>query len=233
MQIRTRAVATGVASIAMVVGGASVALADVPADSISVTGTGQATTAATSATFSAGVSATAATTKLALTKSTKRIRGVRAALLKAGVPAADLTTESVYTYRQDRRHAVAQQTLDVKVEHVAQTGRLITIANQAGASNVYGPQFEYESSDAAYQKALGLAIANARVKADLIATIIQKTIDGTLAVSEGGADTGVTVDEGAGSTAAADGSAKPAPNVPIRPPASTVEAGVVVVYSYH
>lgn len=231
MQIRSRAIATGLATVAVAVAGAPAALADVPADSISVSGTGQATTTATSASFSAGVSATAATTKLALTRSTRRIRAVRAALLKAGVPAADLTTESVYTYRRDRRHAVAQQTLDVKVEHVAQTGRLITIANRAGASNVYGPQFAYDSTDAAYQKALGLAIANARLKADLIATIIQKTIDGTLAVSEGGANAGVTpVRESAASSVAA-GSA--APNVPIQPPPSTIEADVVVVYSYH
>jgi uncharacterized protein YggE len=234
MQIHTRLVAVGLASVAAAVGAAPTALADVPANSISVTGTGNATTAATGATFSAGVSATAATTRVALTKSTKRIRAVRAALLKAGVPAADLTTEGVSTYRQDRKHAVAQQTLDVKVERVSDTGRLITIANRAGATNVYGPQFTYESTDAAYQKALGLAIANARVKAELIATIIQKTIDGTLAVSEGGADTGVVVREGAASSASADGAAAtPAPKVPIRAPVSTVEADVVVVYTYH
>lgn len=232
MQIHTRLVAVGLASVAAAVGAAPTALADVPASSISVTGTGHATTAATGATFSAGVSATAATTKVALTRSTKRIRAVRAALLKAGVPAADLTTEGVSTYRQDRKHAVAQQTLDVKVERVSDTGRLITIANRAGATNVYGPQFAYESTDAAYQKALGLAIANARVKAELIATIIQKTIDGTLAVSEGGADTSVVLNaSSAASTASADGA--PAPKVPIQAPVSTVEADVVVVYTYH
>ena len=230
MQIHVRAIAAGAASIATIVGGVPAALADVPANSISVTGTGHATVAATGASFSAAVSARATTAKTALTRTSKRIRAVRSALLAAGVPAADLTTQSVSTFRQDKRHAVAEQTIDVKVERVARTGRLITIANRAGASNVYGPTFVYGSTETAYQKALGLAIANARAKAAIIATIIQKTIDGTLGVSEGVANPSVPV-FGLAQTAAAASSVA-APAVSVQPPASTVQADVVVVYSY-
>lgn len=230
MQLRTKMIAIGLASIALGVAAAPAASADLAPSSISVTGTGTATTRATSASFSAGVSVRARSTRVALTLSTRRIRAVRAALLRAGVAATDLTTESVSTYRQDRRHAIAEQTLDVHVDQVARTGRLITVANGAGASSINGPSFAYESTDVAYRTALGRAIADARAKAEAIATIIQKTIDGTLAVSEGGAE-GVTPSFGS-STAAAD-TGKAAPPVPIQPPVSTLEADVVVVYSFH
>lgn len=229
MTTGTRILATGLAVMATLVGGASALAAEPPANSISVTGEGHARVTATGASFSAGVSATATTARLALTQTSKRMRAIRASLLKAGVAAADLTTGSVSTYRRDKRHAVAQQTLDVKVEQVARTGRLITIANRAGASSLNGPEFTYGSSDAAYQQALVAALANAHAKAVTIATAVQGTIDGTISVVEGNVDSGIYQPLSGAIAAPAQTRTT---TVPIKAPASTVDASVVVTYSF-
>jgi uncharacterized protein YggE len=96
---------------------------------------------------------------------------------------------------------------------------------RAGATNVYGPDFGVSNADALYRDALGLAIADARAKAERMAGDAGVTLGPVLRIREGFTD----FDEGA-SLQAGDGGERTSATT-IAPGRTRIAAVVTVTYA--
>jgi hypothetical protein len=172
----------------------------------------------------------AATARAALRGAGARHRAVLARLKALGIPAADLQTASTSVEEERRKGRVlfvAVVATNVTVRDVDAVGRVVTEASEEGAT-ISGPSFTLENRRAAYDDALAKAIGDARAKAEA-----------SLGQIGGRAVAVVSVDDQPGSPIAmstaggADMATEEAGRaVPVEPGRITVDAFVVVTFSY-
>jgi hypothetical protein len=138
-----------------------------------VTTTGQGVVIATPdrATIDAGVQVNASTASVALSRCSAAAARVVAALRKAG--GTNLQTQEVSLQPQTTPAgkvtgylASNQVSADIAV---ARAGALIDAATAAGANTIDGPSLSVADQTALYRQALGLALADARAKAEALA----------------------------------------------------------------
>jgi len=75
------------------------------------------------------------------------------------------------------REFVARNTLEVRVDEIAQLGELLDAAVQSGATSVGGVRFDVKDRAAAEREALRLAVVDARARADAAAAGAGRGID--------------------------------------------------------
>lgn len=194
---------------------------------ITVVGTGTATVSPDSAQWSFGVTTTASTARVALRQNNRAIRKVLAALAKAGVAAGDLRTEQVSIYPQsgpDGSTIAYQATNSVTatIRKLGQAGKIVAIATEAGANNVYGPTFAASSTSEAYKQALDAALADARDKAQFLAERTGVALGQVVEVTEG-------TTAGYVPASGSDQAAEPAPSVV--PGLQKIQATLTVVFA--
>jgi uncharacterized protein YggE len=208
--------------------GASGAPADTAAGGITVTGNGSTTATPDRASFAFGTLSQAKTAQAALAASSDAVARVVSALEKAGVARADIQTADVsLTPRtNDQGDTIlgytASNTVSALVRNLGDAGAVVDAAVAAGANQVSGPSLLVSDQAAAYGKALEQAVADARAKADVLATAAGRTLGPVTAISEGSS--------GPVPLATADGAAKSA-GVPIEPGTQSVDATVTVTYA--
>jgi uncharacterized protein YggE len=207
--------------------GAHSAPVDTSTGGITVVGTGSTNVTPDRASFSFGTVSQAATANAALAASSQSVARVIAALKKAGVAQADIQTSdvSLSPRMNDNGNDIvgytASNTVTATIRKIGDAGDIVDAAVGAGANQVYGPNLLASDQDAAYRNALKAAVAQARTKAETLATASNSTLGKITAIVEGGGGA-VPMPVAAG---AKDSS------VPIEPGTQKIEATVSVTFA--
>jgi uncharacterized protein YggE len=163
---------------------------------ISVTGTGTVSREPDQAAISIAVESVAATARLAAQENANKMDALVAALKRAGLPAEDIRTISyqlepqyIYPQGEDRTppriaNYRAMNMVQVTVDTVARTGRIIDAAVASGANRVTGINFQLKNSEAARLDAVRNAIARARAEAEAIASALGERLGPALHVGQ-------------------------------------------------
>jgi uncharacterized protein YggE len=208
-------------------GASSSPAADTPSGGITVLGTGAANVTPDRASFGFGTVSQAATANAALAASSQAVARVIAALKKAGVAQPDIQTSevSLSPRMNDKGDGIVGYTASNTVTATIRKngdGDIVDAAVGAGANQVFGPNLLASDQDAAYRSALKGAVADARAKAETLATASSSTLGKITAIVEGG------------------GGAVPMPmavgtrdsSVPIEPGTQKIEATVSVTFAF-
>jgi uncharacterized protein YggE len=157
---------------------------------ITVTGNGTANATPDSASFNFGVTSQASTAGGALSRSGAQARAIVAALEKAGIDAKDIQTTDVSLWPQTRANGTqivgysASNSVNVTAP-LRKAGAVVDAAVGAGANNVSGPNLDTSDKSSLYNDALKQALADAKGKAQAIATESGLSITGVQKVTEG------------------------------------------------
>jgi len=206
--------------------GAHSAPADTSSGGITVLGTGSATVIPNRAFFAFGTVSQVATANAALAASSQSVARVIAALKKAGVAQADIQTADVSLSPRMNDNGdeivgyTASNTVTATVRKIGDAGGVVDAAVGAGANQVSGPNLLASDQDAAYRNALERAVADARAKAETLATASSSTLGKITAIVEGGGAIPMPL-----ATGAKDSS------LPIEPGAQKIEATVSVTFA--
>jgi uncharacterized protein YggE len=208
-------------------GARSASAADASAGGITVLGTGSTNITPDRASFAFGTVSQAATANAALAASSQSVARVIAALKRAGVAQADIQTSdlSLSPRMNDNGNEIvgytASNTVTATIRKLGDAGDVVDAAVGAGANQVYGPNLLASDQDAAYRNALKAAVAEARTKAETLATASNSTLGKITAIVEGGGSVPMPMELGA----AKDSS------VPIEPGTQKIEATVSVTFA--
>ncbi len=191
---------------------------------ITVSGTASVTTVPDTATISFGVVTQASTASAALSSNSAAAERVIAALKSAGIDAKDLRTEIVSLAPRTSEAGdqilgyTATNTISAKIRDLGRAGAVIDAAVAAGANTVQGPSLEPGDAQGLYRQALERAVADARAKAQALASAGGLTLGPISSMAEGQAAIPYASRDAA--TAAA----------PIEPGTQDITASVTVVF---
>jgi len=208
-------------------GARSAAGADPSSGGITVNGTGSVSVVPDRTSFTFGSVSQAATAAAALRESAASMTRIVDALRRAGVAKSDLQTAEVSLAPRlnENGDAVAGYTatssVTATVSTIGDAGAVVDAAVAAGANQIYGPDLVASDRDASYRTALEAAVADARKKAQLLATMAGTTLGRITTIVE----TGDTPQPLFAAGAARDSATE------IEPGTQTVEAGVTVTFA--
>lgn len=175
-----------------------------PANTITVSGEGEAVAVPDIATFSFSVVSEKSTVAAAQDDATTKINAVTAYLKDAGVAEKDIQTSNYSVYpqydwiqaacsggicppgQQRLRGYEVRQTTTVKVRDTAKAGDLLTGVGSKGATEVSGLNFTFDDPDQVEQEAREKAIADAKAKADILTSQLGVRIVRVVSFSESG-----------------------------------------------
>jgi uncharacterized protein YggE len=167
--------------------------ADEAEDGITVTAVGSVKAVPDRAELSFGVTTEGTTAKEASRANAARMTELIDALKGAGVRNAEIRTQNVSV---SRRHSptgeqlpgyTAENSVSVKVAS-SRAGAIVDLAVASGATNASGPSFDVSDREALYRDALGVAVREARKKAEAIAGAGGVSVGDVSRVVEGGAE---------------------------------------------
>ncbi|MDQ3283741.1 MAG: SIMPL domain-containing protein [Acidobacteriota bacterium] len=165
-------------------------------ETITVNGTGRASVVPDRFTFMVGVQTVATTVDEAVAQNNRRTSNVIAALKAAGAAAEDIQTSnfSLYPqqdYQEGRTPRITGYTVSnnitVRSTKIADAGRLLGIAVNAGVNTSSGINFEVADPARGRDAGLRSAFEDARAKATLLATAAGRTLGRAIMINEGGA----------------------------------------------
>jgi uncharacterized protein len=169
-------------------GGAS----DDTRDGITVTGEGKATATPDRTSMSFGVQTEGTTAERALAANSAAVRRLLDALKAAGVAAKDLKTEQLDVSPRwdegkvaDERGYQANASVTVSNQPLDRASRLSEIGVKAGADTVSGPGLHVSDPKREYRDALKRAFADARAKAEVLASAAGVSLGEVTAIVEG------------------------------------------------
>ncbi len=164
-----------------------------PRPIISVDGTAEAEATPDTATITLGVMTHDSDAAKAQTENARLSSAVNQAVRSLGIDAKDISTTNYYfspTYRTDDKHQqeisgyTVKNTVVVKMHDLKLTGRVIDLALKSGANEVHSLQFSTSDTSAVRRDALRRAAADARAKADILASALGHRVIGISSVSE-------------------------------------------------
>lgn len=142
-----------------------------------------------------GVQTQAATAEDAMAQNAERMNQVVRALLDQGLREEDLATSSLSLYPRYADSGLtvvgftAENQVTATVRDLGRVGRLIDRAVEAGANLTSGISFRLSGENEAADRALGDAVADARGKAELLASAAEASLGQVVSISEAGAPT--------------------------------------------
>lgn len=154
--------------------------------SITVTGSGEISSAPDTAVITFSVTENAKTVELAQKQATERTNKALAYLKTAGIEDKDVKTTSYNInpqYEYNRIVCVrapcessqtlvgyqASQSIEVKIRKTEQAGTVLAGLGSLGVQNIYGPQFTFDDDSKIQNDARAKAIADAKSKAEILA----------------------------------------------------------------
>jgi uncharacterized protein YggE len=163
----------------------------------------------------------------ALSRNSTSLNAVVAAIEGQGVPANRIQTSDLSLWFDDQHQAyAASHTLDVRIDDVNTVGSVLDAAVGAGANTSWGVSFGLKDESTARAQALQAAIADARKRANSMASALGVSVTGV--VSAGEATVNVTpLPYAAGAVRAPAAS-----STNVQPGQLTISADVTVVYSF-
>ena len=171
---------------------------DAPTRTISVTGTGTIEAAPDMATLMIGVTTQVATAAEALGANTTAPDAAIARLTASGIEARDMQTSNLSINPNWTGHDsstptisgyVASNMLTVRVRALDTTGAILDAAVADGANTLNGMTFGLADPEPLYDAARKEAVADARAKAELLATAAGVKLGQVVAISDAGAMT--------------------------------------------
>jgi uncharacterized protein YggE len=157
---------------------------------ITVEGTGIATSVPDEAQFTFGVSVNAPTANAALSASSRRMNTLIAAVKGQGVPASGIQTSQISLTPNTNDNGTkilnftAGESLTVTTKAIAKAGGIVDAAVGAGANTVDGPNLGPSSQQDLRQRALTAAITDARARALAIAKASNVSLGPVMTVNE-------------------------------------------------
>jgi uncharacterized protein YggE len=204
---------------------------DPQAGTLSVVGTGSVTTTPDTARLSAGVTTQGSTASEAMDSNAEAMQKVIDALKNAGIASKDLQTEFVSVnprYDESSGQTItgysASNSVSAVVRGLSDVGDVIDAAVAAGANNVNGPSLSRDDQDKLYRDALEKAVANARDKANALASAAGVSLGKIRSLSESPENAG-PIAYGSFSALKADS------GTPIEPGSAETTATVRVVFA--
>jgi hypothetical protein len=186
-------------ALALALAGPAAALADSAAQTlpqITVTGEASVTVVPDLATVSLGVTTIGTTASEALTANSAALQAVMARLTAAGIDARDIQTSNLslnpnYVSRDGDQVAqiqnyTASNTVTVIVRKIDQTGAVLDAAVKDGANTLNGLSFGLADPRPKEDAARQAAVADAKAKADLLATAAGVHLGPVMSIVEGG-----------------------------------------------
>ncbi len=155
------------------------------------------------ANYSAGVNAVKDNKDEAVKEVNDKIAAITQAVKDFGVDPSDIQTQSMSVYqRQDsvwdngvQKSKPGQwdvnNTVSVTLRDVEKAAAMADLLTKSGATNVYGPNFQLDTSKKAEDTLMADAIADAKVKAEAMAVASGTSLDKVISVSEGSSGGGV------------------------------------------
>ncbi len=175
---------------------------------VTVTGYGSAYGAPDIVMVGLGVSIANADVKAAMDESTARMNAVMEALQAAGVAPEDIRTDQFSIYQDygpvpfggEQAEPLYRVSVGVTVtvRETAKVGELLATAVDAGANMVNYIQFDIADRAALEAEARDLAVADARVRAELLAKAFGLAVGEPLTITEGGGYAGPVMGLGGG-----------------------------------
>lgn len=188
------------------------------------------------ANYSAGVNAVKDNKDEAVKEVNDKIAAITQAVKDFGVDPSDIQTQSMSVYqRQDsvwdngvQKSKPGQwdvnNTISVTLRDVEKAGAMADLLTKSGATNVYGPNFQLDTSKKAEDTLMADAIADAKVKAEAMAVASGTSLDRVISVSEGSSGGGVYPLYSAMDGRGGGGS-------PVEPGSTSISKSVTVVWS--
>ena len=234
--LRIAVVAAAVFAVAALAGvgrpEAAVSAAGDATRSITVSGTGTADGEPNRADFTFGVVTEGRTARGALAANAAEARRVIAALRETGVAERDIQTQQVSispVFNDDARTVTgyqARNTVSARLRDLSRAGAAIDAAVAAGANEVYGPNLIQSDRATIERQALQGAMADARAKAQAVASAGGVSLGRVLTVVEGGGVTSPPIPYATDARAAGAES-----STPISPGTQEIQAFVTVTYA--
>jgi len=197
---------------------------------IAVTGSASIRSAPDEAVVTLGVQTQAPTAQGALQQNASRMSDVMKAILGDGVKPADIATAWVNLYPNYDSGGTAivsyaaQNQVNVTVRDLSKVGAIIDDAVGTGANLSSGIQFQLSDQNQGVERALAEAVANARAKAEALASAGDASLGSVVTITEG------TTPQYPPMPFAAD-AGRAAASTPISPPTLETQVTVTVVWS--
>jgi len=197
--LKTRTLSWAIALVVLIaISGCTVRSSDTGSyykDTISVTGFGEASGKPDIAMIQLGVSTISDQVGEAIEDSNQVMDSLTKALLGAGIAEEDLQTTNFNVWPEDKYDPLTGQntgervyhvdnTLLVKVRTIDQAPSIIELALEQGANNIYGLTYDIDDTTSLEAEARTKALADARVRAEQLATEIGVTLGDPINVSE-------------------------------------------------
>lgn len=172
-----------------------------PAATVTVTGEAESQERSQLATFSAGVTAVNDNRETAVAEVNQKVEAIIASVKDFGIPAEDVKTQNLNVYQSqesiytDGRQKLTpgqwsvNNTIEIKLRDVDRASGLADLLTSSGATNIYGPNFTLDDTKDIEIELLDEAIADARTKAEKMATAGGKKLGELVNVVEGGSQT--------------------------------------------
>jgi uncharacterized protein YggE len=160
---------------------------------VTVTGSATIRSAPDEAIVTLGVQTQAPTAQGALQQNASRMSDVMKAILGDGVKSADIATAWVNLYPNYDSGGTAivsyaaQNQVNVTVRDLSNVGSIIDDAVGAGANLSSGIQFQLSDQNQGVERALAEAVANARAKAEALASAGDASLGSVVTITEGSA----------------------------------------------
>jgi uncharacterized protein YggE len=174
--------------------GAAAQQPSVPAEpQVVTTGVGVVQATPDRAWITIGAESRASSAKEAQRLNTEAMTPIQQKLRAAGVPADAIKTvgydvQYEWDYNNGKRVGrgyVARNTIEVRVDAIDRVGDLLEIAGTSGATTLGGIRFDFKDRTRLEREALRLAVADARAKAEVMASGAGRAIDRVLRIEEG------------------------------------------------
>ena len=170
-----------------------------PVRTVTVTGYAESKEKNQIANYSAGVNAVKDSKDEAVKEVNDKIKAITEAVKDFGVDPSDIQTQSMSVYqRQESYYDNGVQkskpgqwdvnnTITVTLRNVNRASAMADLLTKSGATNVYGPNFQLDTSKKAEDSLMTEAIADAKIKAEAMAVASGTGLDKVISVSEGSA----------------------------------------------
>jgi uncharacterized protein YggE len=157
---------------------------------LTVSATGRADTRPDEARLQLGVQSIAASAGEASRLNREKMERVSAALARFGVRADDLQTRNLSLQRIDygpeRGRFRADNVIEAKLRDMARVGDAVTVATEAGANVLSGPELRISDRETANRSAYAAAYRAARSRAEAYAAAANLRIGRVLGIYDGG-----------------------------------------------
>lgn len=168
---------------------------DATANTVTVGGSGKATVTPDRFSFNVGVQTVADTVDKAVNENNAKVANVIRALKSAGARDADIQTSNFsiwpqQDYQEGRLPRIigyqVSNNITVRSEKIAEAGKLLGVAVNAGVNTSSGINFEVSDRARGRDAGLRAAFDDARAKATLLAQAAGRTLGQALMIVEGG-----------------------------------------------